>query len=123
MKQTDSIYINALTLEARVGIYAAEKKKPQPIKIKFRAFFRRSATKTIKDVVSYETAVLDIGKIVSRKHYDLLESLTDTLMAHFFKNKRIYRIEISIEKPALPKLAPDVFGNTEGVGFSSVRER
>ena len=123
MKQTDSIFINHLTLKARVGIYAAEKKKPQTINVKFRAVFRRGATKTIKDVVSYETAVVDIRGIVARKHYDLLESLADTIIKHFFKNPRIRRVEVSIEKPDLPRLAPKVFADTEGVGFSSVKER
>lgn len=123
MKQRDSIYINRLTLDARVGIYAAEKKKPQKINIMFRAYFRRDATKSIKDVLSYETAVIDIRRIVAKKHYDLLESLTDAISDHFFKNKRVTRVEVSIDKPGLPKLAPETFSNTEGVGFSSVKER
>lgn len=123
MKQSDSIYITRLTLPARVGIYAAEKKKPQTINIGFRAHFTRGATKTIKDVISYETAVVDIRKIVAKKHYDLLESLADAILDHFFRNKRITRVEISIDKPGLPKLAPAIFGNTDGVGFSSVRTR
>jgi len=123
MKQQDSIFINRLTLQARVGIYTAEKKKPQKINIKFRAHFRRGVTKTIKDVLSYETAVIDIRSIVARKHYDLLESLSDTIIAHFFKNARVTRVEVEIEKPDLPKLAPETFGGTDGVGFASIKER
>lgn len=123
MKTTNSIFINRLTLPARVGIYAAEKKKPQKITIAFRAFFKRGATKTIQDVLSYETAVIDIRHIAGKKHYDLLESLADAVAAHFFKNKRVTRLELAIEKPDLPKLAPETFAGAAGVGFSCIYER
>jgi len=123
MKQTDSIFIKGLKLKARVGIYAAEKKGAQALKISFRAFYLRRKTRTIKDVISYETAARDIRAIVGKKHYDLIETLADTIVAHFFKNRAIYRIEIDIEKPDLPKTAPKIFGNTEGIGISLVVER
>jgi dihydroneopterin aldolase len=123
MKQTDSIFINGLKLKARVGIYPAEKKKAQSLKLSCRIFYTRKKTDTIKDVISYETAILDIRKIISARHYDLIETLADTIIARIFKDKRIIRVEIDIEKPDLARVAPKVFGNTEGIGISVSRER
>lgn len=123
MKKTDSIFVKGLLMEARVGIYPAEKNVTQPVKITFCATYSRSGAKTIEDVLSYETAVRDIRGIVAEGHYDLLEALADKIMDHFFARPEMLRIQIDIEKPRLPLMAPDLFHGSEGIGISLVQER
>jgi dihydroneopterin aldolase len=118
MKRTDSVFIEGLRLKARVGIYPQEKKRAQPIEINLRIVYTRKKTTDIRDVISYETAVIKVRRIIAQKHYDLLETLADSIIKAFFEHRAVSRVEIDISKPNLPVLAPKVFKNTRKIGIS-----
>ena len=112
-KVTDQVFINGLELMLSVGIYDAEKVKPQRVII--NAVFdvdcnMGRALGTIQDVVSYEKAIERIKSVAQSRHYDLLEVLAEDIAVSLCADKRIRKIILSIEKP-------DIFDDAQSVGI------
>jgi 7,8-dihydroneopterin aldolase/epimerase/oxygenase len=54
--------------------------------------------KDIKSIVNYGTVVKLITKLVKKKHYNFLETLAEDVFDELFKDKRIGKILLKIEK-------------------------
>ena len=95
------ILINDLVLDLKLGYYDFEKEKAQKVKFSLEIDYEdRKPTndKDIKSIVNYGTVVNLITKLVKRKHYNFLETLAEAVFDELFKDKRIAKIMLKIEK-------------------------
>ena len=95
------ILINELILDLKLGYYDFEKEKSQKIKISLEIDYedkKPTNDKDIKSIVNYGTVVKLITKLVKKKHYNFLESLAESVFDELFKDKRIGKIMLKIEK-------------------------
>ena len=95
------ILINELILDLKLGYYDFEKEKSQKIKFSLEIDYedkKPTNDKDIKSIVNYGTVVKLITKLVKKKHYNFLESLAEAVFDELFKDKRIGKILLKIEK-------------------------
>jgi len=95
------ILINDLILDLKLGYYDFEKNKSQKIKFSLEIDYENKKPtndKDIKSIVNYGTVVKLITKLVKKKHYNFLESLAEAIFDELFKDKRIGKILLKIEK-------------------------
>ena len=95
------ILINELILNLKLGYYDFEKEKSQKIKFSLEIDYedkKPTNDKDIKSIVNYGTVVKLITKLVKKKHYNFLESLAEAVFDELFKDKRIGKILLKIEK-------------------------
>ena len=95
------ILINELILDLKLGYYDFEKEKSQKIKFSLEIDYedkKPTNDKDIKSIVNYGTVVRLITKLVKKKHYNFLESLAESVFDELFKDKRIGKIMLKIEK-------------------------
>ena len=100
------ILINNLTLDLKLGYYDFEKDKPQKIKFTLEIDYRdKNPTndKDLKSIVNYDKIVKLIKKLVKNKHYNFLETLAEDVFDELFKDKRIDKITLQIEKLEIMK--------------------
>ena len=95
------ILIKELTLDLKLGYYDFEKEKTQKVKFSLEIDYEdRKPTndKDIKSIVNYGQVVKLITKLAKKKHYNFLETLAEDVFDVLFKDKRIGKIMLQIEK-------------------------
>ena len=95
------ILIKELTLNLKLGYYDFEKKKSQKVKFNLEIDYedkKPTNDKDIKSIVNYGKVVKLITKLVSKKHYNFLETLAEDVFDVLFKDERIGKIMLQIEK-------------------------
>ena len=105
------ILINELILDLKLGFYDFEKEKPQKVKFSLEIDYKDkkpSSDKDIKSIVNYGTIVKLISKLVKKKHYNFLETLAEAVFDELFKDKRIAKIMLKIEKLEILKQCSSV---------------
>ena len=105
------ILINDLILDLKLGYYDFEKEKSQKVKFSLEIDYqdkKPSSDKDIKSIVNYGTIVKLITKLVKKKHYNFLETLAEAVFDELFKDKRIAKIMLKIEKLEILKQCSSV---------------
>ena len=100
------ILINGLILDLKLGYYDFEKEKAQKVKFSLEIDYedkKPTNDKDIKSIVNYGTVVNLITKLVKKKHYNFLETLAEAVFDELFKDKRIAKIMLKIEKMEILK--------------------
>jgi len=100
------ILIKDLTLDLKLGYYDFEKDKPQKVKFTLEIDYRNKKPtndKDLKSIVNYDKIVKLIKKLVKNKHYHFLETLAEDVFDELFKDKRIDKITLQIEKLEIMK--------------------
>ena len=95
------ILIKELTLDLKLGYYDFEKNKPQKVKFSLEIDYedkKPTNDKDIKSIVNYGKVVKLIKKLVKNKHYNFLETLAEAVFDELFKDNRIGKIMLQIEK-------------------------
>ena len=95
------ILIKGLTLDLKLGYYDFEKEKAQKVKFSLEIDYedkKPTNDKDIKSIVNYGKVVKLIKKLVKNKHYNFLETLAEAVFDELFKDKRIGKIMLQIEK-------------------------
>ena len=95
------ILIKELILNLKLGYYDLEKEKSQKVKFNLEIDYedkKPTNDKDIKSIVNYGKVVKLITKLVSKKHYNFLETLAEDVFDVLFKDKRIGKIMLQIEK-------------------------
>ena len=101
MIQCVKILINELILDLKLGYYDFEKEKAQKVKFSLEIDYKDKKPtndKDIKSIVNYGQIVRLIRKLTKNKHYNFLESLAEDTFDVLFKDKRIGKITLKIEK-------------------------
>ena len=100
------ILINELILNLKLGYYDFEKEKPQKVKFTLEVNYedkKPSNDKDLKSIVNYDKIVKLIKKLVKNKHYNFLETLAEDVFDELFKDKRLDKISLQIEKLEIMK--------------------
>ena len=100
------VLIKELILNLKLGYYDFEKEKPQKVKFSLEIDYKDkkpSNDKDLKSIVNYSKAVRLIKKLVRNKHYNFLETLAEDVFDELFKDKRIEKINLKIEKLEIMK--------------------
>ena len=95
------VLIKDLTLDLKLGYFDFEKEKPQKVKFTLEINYedkKPSNDKDIKSIVNYAKIVRLVKKLVKNKHYNFLETLAEDVFDELFKDKRIDKITLQIEK-------------------------
>ena len=95
------ILIKDLTLDLKLGYYDFEKEKKQKVKFSLEVDYedkKPTSDKDIKSIVNYDKIVKLITKLVKNRHYNFLETLAEDVFDELFKDKRIAKITLQIEK-------------------------
>ena len=113
------ILINELILDLKLGYYDFEKVKAQKIKFSLEIDYedkKPTNDKDIKSIVNYGTVVKLIKNLVKKKHYNFLETLAEDVFDELFKDQRIGKITLKIEKLEILK-------NCSSVGIQISKKR
>ncbi len=100
------VLINDLILKIKLGYYDFEKEKPQKVKFSLEANYKDKKPtndKDLKSIVNYGKLVKLIKKLTKNKHYNFLETLAEDVFDELFKDKRIDKISLQIEKLEIMK--------------------
>ena len=100
------VIIKELILNLKLGYYDFEKAKPQKVKFSLEANYedkKPTNDKDLKSIVNYAKLVKLIKKLVKNKHYNFLETLAEDVFDELFKDKRIDKISLKIEKLEIMK--------------------
>ena len=95
------VLIKELILDLKLGYYDFEKEKTQKVKFSLEIDYKDkkpSNDKDLKSIVNYSKIVKLIRKLVKNKHYNFLETLAEDVFDELFKDKRIDKISLRIEK-------------------------
>ena len=95
------VLIKDLILKLKLGYYDFEKENSQKVKFTLEVNYedkKPSNDKDIKSIVNYAKIVKLVKKLVKNKHYNFLETLAEDVFDELFKDKRIDKITLQIEK-------------------------
>lgn len=117
--RTRKIFIKDWKVEARVGIHAHEKTRPQPVRINLvcheedKPPFRG---KKIAEVVCYEKLRERVLGAIAEQHENLIETLADKIAAACLEDRRMLNVTVRIEKPG-------IFPDLESCGIEIERKQ
>ena len=100
------VLIKELILDLKLGYYDFEKEKSQKVKFSLEIDYKDkkpSNDKDLSSIVNYAKVVKLIKKLVKNKHYNFLETLAEDVFDELFKDKRIDKISLRIEKLEIMK--------------------
>ena len=115
-KYSKKIIVKDLILLLSVGIHQFEKLEKQRVKFNIEIITDPNLKPDIKSIVNYESIINDIKKLTKKTHFELLESLSESLFNEIFKNKKIKKIKLKIEKL-------DIIKETSSVGIEVIKTR
>ena len=95
------ILINDLILDLKLGYYEFEREQSQKVKFSLEIDYedkKPTNDRDIKSIVNYGQVVKLIKKLTKNKHYNFLETLAEDVFDVLFKDKRIGKIMLQIEK-------------------------
>ena len=113
------ILIKELILDLKLGYYDFEKEKSQKVKFNLEVDYedkKPTSDDDIKSIVNYGKLVKLIKKLTKNKHYNFLETLAEDVFDVLFKDKRIGKIMLQIEKMEILK-------NCTSVGIQVTKKR
>ena len=113
------VIIKDLLLNFVIGYYSAEKAKKQNVKFNIELNYtdqKNLNDNDIKSIVDYGRIIKVIKNMTKNKHYNFLESLADDLFDELFKDERIDKIKLKIEKL-------DVIREAASVGIEITKKR
>ena len=105
------ILIKDLTLDLQLGYYDFERGKKQKVKFNLELNYENKKPtndEDLKSIVNYGKIVKLIEKLVKNKHYNFLETLAEDIFDELFKDKRINKIVLRIEKLEILKQCSSV---------------
>ena len=95
------VIIKDLILNFFIGYYSSEKVKKQNVKFNIELNYtdqKNHSDKDIKSIIDYGKIIKVIKNLTENKHYNFLETLADDFFDELFKEERIYKIKLKIEK-------------------------
>ena len=115
-KYSKKIIVKDLILLLSVGIHQFEKLEKQRVKFNIEITTDPNLKPDIKSIVNYENVINDIKRLTKKNHFELLEGLSESLFDEMFKNKKIKKIKLKIEKL-------DIIKETSSVGIEVIKTR
>ena len=110
------VIIKDLILLLSVGIHKFEKLNKQNVRFNIEITTDPNLKSDIKSIVNYESVINDIKKLTKKSHFELLENLSESIFDRIFRNKKIKKIKLKIEKLEIIK-------ETTSVGIEVTKTR
>ena len=112
-KSKRKVIIKNLIISMFIGIHAFEKRKKQ--RVKFNITITTDSKiepnrKELSTILDYEKVIKNLTLLVKKKHYDLLEELSESIFEMIFISKLVKKVNLKLEKL-------DVIKNAESVGI------
>ena len=107
------ILVKDLIIKILVGIHNFEKKNKQRVRFNIEIIIDPNLApdeSNLNSIVNYEDIIKSIKKITNKRHYPLLETLGEDIFFRLFKDTKIKKIKLRIEKL-------DIIKNTSSVGI------
>ena len=112
-KSKRKVIIKNLIISMFIGIHDFEKRKKQRVKFNI-AITTDSKIEPIKKelstILDYEKVIKNLTLLVGKKHYDLLEELSESIFEMIFNSKLVKKVNLKLEKL-------DIIKNAESVGI------
>jgi dihydroneopterin aldolase len=103
-KRLRRVFIERLELMGSIGVYEHEHRDRQPVVISLNLAvvdsYNGGSDKLI-DVYDYDIAIRAIRSTVESGHYNLIETLAETIASDILTDHRVTSIRVRIEKPAV----------------------
>ena len=115
-RYSKKIIVKDLILLLSVGIHQFEKLEKQRVKFNIEITTDPNLKPDIKSIINYESVISDIKRLTKKTHFELLESLSESIFDEIFKNKKIKKIKLKIEKL-------DIIKETSSVGIEVIKTR
>ena len=115
-KYNKKIIVKDLILLLSVGIHRFEKLKKQKVKFNIEITTDPNLKPNIRTIVNYESIINDIKRLTKNTHFELLEVLSESIFDEIFKNKKIKKIKLKIEKL-------DIIKETTSVGIEVIKTK
>lgn len=97
------IWLRELRVEqARVGIYAFERQKTQPVIVDLGMWVntaRAAATEDVAHTVDWAAVAQAVSDLVRARHYRLIETLAETLASSVMERFGVSRVHVEVRKP------------------------
>ena len=100
-----TVRIKDLRLDCMLGVYAQEKQAKQPVIINLTFDMddgKAAQTDNIDDTLNYHHVVEEITAMVQAADTNLLEKLTEDVLAIVMQHERVLRATVEIDKPQAP---------------------
>tara|TARA_B100000575_G_scaffold237369_1_gene199515 strand:- start:3602 stop:4000 length:399 start_codon:yes stop_codon:yes gene_type:complete len=110
-KSKRKVIIKNLIINMFIGIHAFEKRKRQ--RVKFNITITTDSKiepnrKKLSTILDYEKVIKNLKLLVEKRHYDLLEDLSESIFEMIFGNKLVKKINLKLEKLDIIKDADSV---------------
>ena len=108
MDELDMLRIRDLTLRCRVGVTAAERRKPQDvvITVELAADLRKACrSDRLADTVDYKAIKLKILRECETRSFKLIERLAQRVAEIAFEDSRVRQVTGSVQKPGALRFA------------------
>ena len=115
-KYNKKIVISDLILLLSVGIHDFEKLSKQRVKFDIEITTDPNLKSEINSIVNYEDIIKNVKKLTEFKHFELLETLSEAIFDNIFKNKKVKKIKLKIEKL-------DIIKETKSVGIEFIKTK
>lgn len=112
------IFIRDMRLQVSIGIYDFELAKPQAVVVNVELLLApsdREADDSIVNVMNYDIIHDGIVALAKSRHFNLQETLVDSILDLCMAQWQVSEARVSSEKP-------DVYGDCR-VGYEAVRRR
>ncbi len=117
----DKIIAKGLSYLGCHGILPAEKEIPQEFIVDLELWLDlhpAAAADDIKKTVDYDRLFHEVGQIVEKKSFHLIETLAENIAGYILDNYSVEAVEIAVYKPQAP-----VKGNFEYFAVKMIRFR
>jgi 7,8-dihydroneopterin aldolase/epimerase/oxygenase len=114
----DTIFIENLRLDCRVGVTADERRQPQKVLLDVRLALdlrRAAASQRIEDTVDYREAKLQFSQFVSGGEFVLLESLAEGIASLALNKFKAERVVVRVRK--------EKYSTEQSIGIEIQREK
>ncbi|MFY0614491.1 MAG: dihydroneopterin aldolase [Hyphomicrobiaceae bacterium] len=104
IKRARAVFIERLELMGSIGVYEHEHRDRQPVVISLNLDVTDTydgASDKLVDVYDYDIAIRAIRETVEAGHYNLIETLAETLANLVLADGRVTSVRVRIEKPAV----------------------
>ena len=100
----DKVLIRGLKLDASIGVFAWEKEILQPLVFDLELGWdiqKAAATDDLAYALNYQAVAEFVEAILAEPHYQLLETLLETLAQRIMAEFSVPCLRIQVEKPAV----------------------
>ena len=110
-KSKRKVIIKNLIISMFIGIHDFEKRKKQ--RVKFNITITTDSKiepnrKELSSILDYEKVIKNLTLLVGKKHFDLLEELSESIFEMIFNYKLVKKVNLKLEKLDIIKEAESV---------------